>query len=685
MWRALAGAARRALGAMAGAGAGAEQVAALARCAAAEEAFRTSVSCRIAAGKVAVLLRLDGQQFAFDRTADEPALKTLERIAKNQKLQQALLGPGCKAAKPKFVKGQPPPPDPVLLHFELQDAEGGGLPLDGVSNAEGWGRAASVRVSPSDTALALTAAQPAAGAPRGGYSGSPAAAAPPAAAADGPERRGWDFPVFVDPPTCVSAAVEGQPLVGVPQHATLELSGCTEAETQWWADPADGKGEGELLCVGHRCEPPASAAARRLRITVLPRRGDAVGAPVSAASKQPIAISELREAWFPPPPPEGALRVVTWNVLWDGAMQDFATGKSLYPYCDPAVLEPARRRQLLLRSLLRFRPHLACLQELGASTHAQFLEPALRHEGLCTNLAMKADPPTAEGKAEGKSRDGVGVVWDEERLELVSVQRVRLSGHLAERPAGGGGSGPAGGASAAAAEGLALPPGLGDLERWLREHQHAAEILSKCTTVGQVVVLRERRGAAAGAHWVVANTHLWFHPHGGHIRAIQLAVLLAHADEARRALPATHAAHVVLCGDLNILPGSAPWQLLTDGCLPADHAVWAHAQQFQFCRWDFEGEAAEAQETAPEGVDADGVELRLPFPLRDATPAAGPTNVTPRFSGRLDYIFVGDSLDVAGAHPPPPPGELQAEGGGLPSALCPSDHAPVAADLAPRC
>eukprot|EP01065_Artemidia_motanka_P032412 TRINITY_DN39428_c0_g1_i1.p1 TRINITY_DN39428_c0_g1~~TRINITY_DN39428_c0_g1_i1.p1 ORF type:complete len:649 (+),score=183.77 TRINITY_DN39428_c0_g1_i1:43-1989(+) len=598
----------------------------------AEATHEASLSCRFVDDKVNIVVRLEGQQFAFDRSAEEQSCRTLERIGK--KMQQPLLGPIPKKRVPKPKKGQPPPPpEPPMLDFSLTDAAGAETAAPGLPNTYAWRRASAVRITPSTAG---------------------------AEAAPASSEKEWSLRVIVDPPVCLSAAVETNPIVGVPQLATVELAGCTadETELQWWVGEGD---EATLVGVGSSCVLPLEAVGKQLSVTVLPRRDAFYGAPVTAKSKHPVSAAPLAPDAAPPPADEDTVRVLTWNVLWDGALTDFGTGKSLYPYVAAQVLEPSRRRQVVLRDTLQWRPQIACLQEMGSSALAEYFGPAFELGDLKASFAVKADTKADDKQ---KAREGVCVVWDSSRFDLVCERRVRLSGKLG-----------------ADADPLVVHHSVAHVEKYIQENQSISEVLAKVTTVGQIVVLRDRR---TGGQWIVANTHLWFHPHGGHIRALQLTLLLAHMDELRReSMERSPVVRCLLCGDMNMLPESAAWTLLDDGRLPAHHAVWTHAQQFRWGRWDFASGAVDAAEKAGPGERAEGVELALPFQLRDATPGTGPTNVTPGFSGRLDYLYVDADVEVVAAHVPPAEDVLRAEGGGLPSSLVPSDHAALVADLRP--
>jgi len=151
----------------------------------------------------------------------------------------------------------------------------------------------------------------------------------------------------------------------------------------------------------------------------------------------------------------------------------------------------------------------------------------------------------------------------------------------------------------------------------LRTHVHG---VVECPLPGSP--RRHRRGLAiavfdiAGARVLVAGTHLSLDP----------SERAAQATEAVRRVGELDVVHVVLCADVNDVPGSPTWHALCETLRDA-HAV------------------------APSGGT-------LTFPTADP-------------NRRIDAIFVSESIEVVGAGVP----------GGLGDSVGASDHLPVLADL----
>jgi CCR4-NOT transcription complex subunit 6 len=161
--------------------------------------------------------------------------------------------------------------------------------------------------------------------------------------------------------------------------------------------------------------------------------------------------------------------------------------------------------------------------------------------------------------------------------------------------------------------------------------------------VGSVAQLALRAAAspgAAAARLVVANTHLYWDPAFADVKLAQAEHMLRRIALFRSEAAARCGAQppVVFGGDFNSLPASEVHALLT------------------------------RQDGAP--------------PLRSAYAAAtgaepAYTNLTPDFTGTLDYLLVTPDVAVLAALETPGPGL----GTGLPDAKHPSDHLPLAAVL----
>lgn len=100
--------------------------------------------------------------------------------------------------------------------------------------------------------------------------------------------------------------------------------------------------------------------------------------------------------------------------------------------------------------------------------------------------------------------------------------------------------------------------------------------LPRSTTVAQVVMLEGKGGRKV----VVANTHLFGHPDATHVRLVQSAVLARGMKEIV-SLEAWSRASMVVCGDLNSLPGEGVCDFFVDGGVGMDHEDWWRGLKFE--------------------------------------------------------------------------------------------------------
>mmetsp|Transcript_77958 Transcript_77958/g.252895 ORF Transcript_77958/g.252895 Transcript_77958/m.252895 type:complete len:515 (+) Transcript_77958:173-1717(+) len=199
-----------------------------------------------------------------------------------------------------------------------------------------------------------------------------------------------------------------------------------------------------------------------------------------------------------------SLQVVCWNIL-AGAYASLKT----YPDVQPSVLHSSRRRAQVAAALAYLSADVICLQEVDCSLD----ELGLSSEYDC----CEAQRP--EGRC-----DRCVIAWKRARLELgpAGHRMVSFDEHLPPRPLG-------------------------------------ADIAHYSTgSVGLVAELRVRSDPCKRCI-TVATTHLCWEPHKTEVRAWQLHTLWG--------IVSTFAGpRILLCGDLNSLPGSQPPRFLSDGC-----------------------------------------------------------------------------------------------------------------------
>ena len=215
---------------------------------------------------------------------------------------------------------------------------------------------------------------------------------------------------------------------------------------------------------------------------------------------------------------------------------------------------------------------------------------------------------------------------------------------------------------------------------------------------------------------MVANTHLYYHPKGDHIRLVQTAIMLnylkARLDSYSSSLGSSAQIATVIGGDFNSCPCSAALQYLVTGAVGREHKDWMVFKSIDIprcpCYYKHNAQWAEGKGEATssgepifpphiqyqldqgeigkeplfyESSDFKGFDLKHDFHLCNVTGTENLTNYTAGFKGVLDYIFIdSDKLAVERVIPLPSLEEIS-ENVALPSVYFPSDHLALVADL----
>lgn len=281
-----------------------------------------------------------------------------------------------------------------------------------------------------------------------------------------------------------------------------------------------------------------------------------------------------------------------------------------------------------------------------------------------------------------------------------------------------------------------------DLRDALQSAPSIRDCLTSRRTIVQLVVLRCLPSSSPSFSpddrlLCVANTHLYFHPDGDHIRLLQTELCLRYLEGALKnvALRFQNGTvrpdmALVFAGDFNSCPCTAAYQLMARDSVPRDHVDWIKHRLppslYPKCtcglvtgaRGTQEGYGVATEEeglvatgggmavnggmtavggiTAGGGVAVDGgvaaeegvpdctssshdtgfqgIHLEHNFNFQSACGIPPFTNYTEKFVGTLDYIFVGlKHLEVTGSVSLPSLEEVR-EMVALPSVHFPSDH-----------
>ncbi|KFZ52554.1 2',5'-phosphodiesterase 12, partial [Podiceps cristatus] len=317
---------------------------------------------------------------------------------------------------------------------------------------------------------------------------------------------------------------------------------------------------------------------------------------------------------------EGSIRAVTYNILADTYAQTEFSRTVLFPYCAPYALELDYRQNLLKKELSGYNADLICLQEVDKSVFVDSLVPALDAFGL-------------EGlfKIKEKQHEGLATFYRRDKFSLLSQHDVAFS------------------------EALLSDPLHKELHDKLAKYPLVQEKVLQRSSVLQVSILQSITDPSRKI--CVANTHLYWHPKGGNIRLIQIAVALSHIRHiACDVYPNTP---VIFCGDFNSTPSSGTYSFINSGGIAEDHEDWVS-----------NGEE-----------ERSNMSLSHPFKLLSACGEPAYTNYVGGFHGCLDYIFIDkNALEVEQVIPLPSHEEVTTHQA-LPSVSHPSDHIALICDL----
>ena len=456
--------------------------------------------------------------------------------------------------------------------------------------------------------------------------------------------QGRTFAVRVNPPTVETLTTShSYPMAGYPVRARSTVAFGADRHTRytWHLGPvAGGRGDdgtahevGPVVGSGSEYVPRSSDVGAVLYVCATPGDGFATGGvrceEVGAVRGGPARkTAPERHALTAARLQAPGLRVVTYNILADQYASTEHAKSHLFSYCDPEALGGAYRLQLVAEELAGYRADVVGLQECDEKAFPVLAEHLGAEAGLEGAFAPKA----------GSVREGCATLWSRERFEAVEVSTLPMR-DLAE----------------------------GDPESWaswerypaVRElvgaHRHLRKVLSKVTTVLQMVLLRPR--TSADRPLLVGNTHLFFHPRASHVRTLHAFVM---ADQLRAAAwravesgAVSERPAIVWCGDFNAdlndgLPGVA--EMLQYGSVTADFWDWKDVGAFSWDR-DEEEEGKEegggGQEPAGGGATGDG-----PMGGRAACPGPHPPGKVP---GGGSF---GDEFEDGKLRPGFPPGAV---------------------------
>lgn len=233
----------------------------------------------------------------------------------------------------------------------------------------------------------------------------------------------------------------------------------------------------------------------------------------------------------------GNFTVLSYNILSDA----YATSES-YSYCPSWALSWPYRRQNLLREIVGYRADIVCLQEVQSDHFEEFFGPELDKHGYQALFKRK----TAEVfNGNSNTIDGCATFFRRDRFSHVKKYEVEFN---------------------KAAQSLtdALVPSVQKktaLSRLVKDNV-ALIVVLEAKFINQVIDNPGKRQLVC-----VANTHVNVHQDLKDVKLWQVHTLLKGLEK----IAASANIPMLVCGDFNAVPGSAPHSLLAMGKVDPMH------------------------------------------------------------------------------------------------------------------
>lgn len=318
-------------------------------------------------------------------------------------------------------------------------------------------------------------------------------------------------------------------------------------------------------------------------------------------------------------PARGTFTLLSYNLL-----ADLYATSDMFSYCPPWALSWTYRKQNLLREIVSYGADILCLQEVQSDHFEEFFAPELEKHGYAAVYKKKtAEVYTGTAYA----IDGCATFYRRDRFSLVKKYEVEFN-------------------KAAQSLSDAFIPSASRkaaLSRLLKDNVALIIVLEARDIVANIDLSQ-----AGGQRQLlcVANTHIHANPELKDVKVWQVHTLMKGLEK----IASSASIPMLVAGDFNAVPGSAPHSLLTTGRVDAVHpelgtdplGILRPASKLyhqlplvsaysQFARMQGMGPAMEQQRRRMDTTTNE--------PLF--------TNCTRDFLGTLDYIFyTADSLDV---------------------------------------
>ncbi|KAL7067376.1 endonuclease/exonuclease/phosphatase family protein [Cryptosporidium serpentis] len=235
------------------------------------------------------------------------------------------------------------------------------------------------------------------------------------------------------------------------------------------------------------------------------------------------------------------IRLVSFNILADIYAQTPKALTEMYISCPQYALQSQYRRSLIIQELIDLDADILCLQEVQPSIFVQFYQPILAYYNYNGSIAER-----------DKEKSGVATFMKKDKFNIINSYCIHFNSRFIENY-----------------------PDLVEKISIMWPH-FFTNLFYNISTVYQFTIAE----SVYGSMYLVINTHLFYHPNGGHVRILQIKLLMDLVKEYLEIIKQNYPGKIVytlLLGDFNSLPNSGSRRLLLDGHISCSHLDWNDA------------------------------------------------------------------------------------------------------------
>ncbi|CAO3639452.1 unnamed protein product [Cunninghamella echinulata] len=340
------------------------------------------------------------------------------------------------------------------------------------------------------------------------------------------------------------------------------------------------------------------------------------------------------------------ITVLCYNIL----CQKLANPQ-IYGYTPSWAIQWDYRKELILSEIIHWNTDIVCLQEVEMGEYEEFIGETLKHQGNYDGVFFPKSRAKTMSEKERRVVDGCATFYKADKFNLIEYHLLEYNQTALQRP----------------------------------DFKKSDDIYNRVMTKDNIAVMTVLEHKETLQRILIANSHIHWDPTYADVKLVQVGMLMddlekfatkhltpqpstttpsspTSKDRKRPTYSSPTELPTIICGDFNSTPDSGVVEFFSKGSIKQDHDDFG-----TYIYGDYTTEG-----------------LSHPYSLKSAYANFKDlkfTNLTPGFTGILDYIWYTsntvDSLSLLG----PIDNSYLSKIVGFPNAHFPSDHIPIAAEL----